>query len=424
MRTLYIFITPLCLLCTKQLFAQEQLYWNSRNFINDTSTFQVQLHRSESDFSSNASLSSWTGNNPTNRNNIHAYFEHKQDLLNVQYRSRDYLLQYRVNLFQRNSLRFSGNLFNVLLNNSIDSTFASYGQSRLSSINHELYGERKLNDKATIGFSLYLHSQNSINIKEFEQGVVDNRSGGLFASFEGYYQSYNTPGIDSTASVSQHGVGLRTLELPHVTALLPKNLSPSLGIFLALEPTNFTRVRFVAERIGPSFLINLKSRKTGYEIEQNTIALSPEDLLGPNSNLNSTNNYSEQVHSFTDSQIRLMRQPTLLGGSFEVDYSKNISLIAAGSLKFYPEYTRTNLQLLTKVKASSQQFFLFGAEASNTHLRIHRNIFTGISTHVHKRLILSLSTKTLFNLAYLQREFGPAPTSRHQFQLSAFITIP
>lgn len=424
MRNLSTYIVLLFTLLHLHVAGQQALHWNSRNFLEDTSRIQLTFGNQTTDFSTNVPLAAWAGKKSIARHNVYAHYEHAQDILNLQFRTPSVVLAYSATLFQRNTQQFNVDLFNILYNGAVDSVGAQYAQYRMSSVNHTFYGERKFGTKLHVGISLHLHAQNSINIRDYQDGVVDNRNGEFKANFNGRITSFNTPVMDSASSPINHNVPLSNLEFPHVGALLTNALTPSLGFFISIQPTSYARIRLTGQRIGPNFFITAKEKEFNYSIAHTTTALRPEDVVDPLSDLTANYQFNSQGSLPVYKDLQMVRQPALFGGSFEVDYSERIAILTTASLTFYPEYIREQFQLLTKIKASDRQYLLAGIHSATTHQRFHHNLFLGISSHLHKRLILFASTETALNMAFVQRQFGPAPMSRHQIQITAQITIP
>ena len=409
--------------CFVNMSAQQRLWYGGLQPLQDSSNLSLHLGNVYQELSTNTPLSAWSGNSVGTFPTIHAQFEYRNDLLNLQYRTNDVILSYSMCLYQRNSFHMAKELFAVLYGGVIDSVGAQYGQQRSSSLRQSFYAERKFNSKFTAGVSLNLHARNSYNSITYDAGYIDTRNQEIDIAAQGTYLSYNTPGIDTSLSIVQQGVPINQLEKPHITSIAQRQWTPSLSFFVELKPSPFVRLRAQGENISQRFYHNVSRDEITYNVQLNSQEFSPVSFI-EGEDITSDYNFTTNREAKTDTALVLLKHPASLGSSFEVDFSNRISFLAVNHFMWYPEYVRIRLQALAKTAFSHDQFLITGLQTTNTLGRLHTNLIFGGATKIHPRIILFFSTETLLNAAYVQRGFGPAPLSRYQFQCSLQISIP
>lgn len=372
---------------------------------------------------SNANIGQWNGANRPSSRDVFSFSELDKELLRIQFRRKNLKLGYHAHLNSYQSTRLDSKLFDMLYGSGEESneyTYAYYGRSTFT---HSISFLKQLNKKTKVSSFLNLHNLNSFYTLQSE-GYNSFNIEGPQIDLNRSFTCINAPHLEQGLKLYTLPNDLSSHDSVHITKVLSLPSSISISLALQTQPTEYSRVNFFLNNIGPSAGIFSQTKYSKITLNHSASNINRNSLFSLDTiNLNSVNIIdSSVVQDEQRSQIKL--RPRSIGGSFEVDYNPYLTFgMGIQSIKF-PDFNQFNSVLYSKWKVFDNGELLSGLQFQNVASKTLANLAIGVSFNPTEEIQITANTSTGINYAFYNSELVPRTFSRINYTVTAQITLP
>lgn len=372
---------------------------------------------------SNANIGQWNGKNRQSNRDVFVFSELDKELLRIQFQRKKIKLGYHAHLYSYQRITIGSGLFDMLYgskNLSNDYRYSYFGNSTFT---HSLSAQKRLNKNTRITGFLNLHNVNSFyNLEAMGTNSFSEASPQIVLNTA--YTSLNVPHLDQNKSLYTLPNGVGQHDSTHITQVLKAPSSISLSFALTATPTEFSKLHFFVNNLGPSAGVWTQRENNTIQLSENATVLDRQDLFSQGNTVVTTSEIKDSLFIDAESRVSIKGRPRSVGASFEVEQSRLLTIgVGLHGIK-YPDFRQFNLLAYGNWKLMEHGYLVSGIQTQNIAGKTLGNLLFGVSFFPTSELKITAQTSTGINYGFYNSELVPRTFSRINHTITAQITLP